>query len=289
MKIWPRLFLMLVCIVAGQPAFSKHQTAKSLLWRISSKEMKKPSFLFGTMHLICPQDYFWTDSMQSTLHRSDIVCFEMDLDAPDIYLQVAKGMINNEDKKLSDYFTEEQYNDLKQYLADSVGVDISVFQMMKPVALQTMLAERSLACSAPVSYEANIMQLAKQENKEIIGLESPGEQFDLFDNLPADSVVKDVMNIIKGKDDSKELYGKLMTAYKNQDLPALHELIEESGKKDLDLAGFLDNRNEKWIPRMAEKMDQGSIFFAVGAGHLWGSYGVINLLRKSGYTVEPVK
>jgi uncharacterized protein YbaP (TraB family) len=64
--------------------------------------------------------------------------------------------------------------------------------------------------------------------------------------------------------------------------------MQESAKKDIDLAGFIDVRNEKWISRMGEKMDQQSVFFAVGAGHLWGEYGLIKLLRAAGYKVEPI-
>ncbi|WP_276134818.1 TraB/GumN family protein [Polluticoccus soli] len=280
---------MFACAFICLPAFSKQQKGKSLLWRITGKDMKKPSYLFGTIHLVCPEDYFWTTTMESTLNSAEVVCFEMDLDAPDIFLEVAKGMINNEEKKLKDYFSDEDFAALKKYLTDSVGVDIAVFQMMKPVAIQTMLAERALGCPTPVSYEANIMQIAQKENKEILGLETPREQLDLFDNLPAEDVAKDLLDMIHGKDDSKNQYIKLVTAYKKQDLVALHRLIMESSKKDMDLGGFLDVRNEKWVPRMVERMDQQSVFFAVGAGHLWGDNGVIALLRKSGYTVEPMK
>ncbi|MCD6064843.1 MAG: TraB/GumN family protein [Flavipsychrobacter sp.] len=287
MKMSTKLLLLLACIFISLPAFSKQ--GKSLLWRITGKDMQKPSYLFGTIHLICPDDYFWTDTMQATLKRADVVCFEMDLDAPEIFLEVAKGMINNEEKKLKDYFSDDEYAALQKYLSDSVGVDIAVFQMMKPVAIQTLLAERAIGCTMPVSYEANIMVAAKKENKEIIGLETPREQLDLFDNLPADSVARDLIDIIRSKDDSKDDYNRLVTAYKKQDIAALHRLIVESGKKDLDLGGFLDVRNEKWIPRMVDKMDQNAVFFAVGAGHLWGKNGVIALLRKSGYKVEPIK
>src|ERR1044071_2209067 len=97
MKIWTRLLLLLTCAIACLPV-SGRQQGKSLLWRITGKDMKSPSYLFGTIHLVCPGDYFWTDTMQATLLRSEVVCFEMDLDAPEIFLEVAKGMINDEEK-----------------------------------------------------------------------------------------------------------------------------------------------------------------------------------------------
>jgi hypothetical protein len=265
------------------------QNTKSLLWSVSGKGMKEPSYLFGTIHLICPQDYVWTDAMKQSLNKSKEVCFEMDMDDPNIMLQIASGMIDHSGKKLKDYFSPADYEKLEKYVKDSLGMSIELFQQMKPVALQTIFSTQSSDCSNPVSYENNIMETAKTANKEITGLETVSEQLDLFDNLPVDSVIKDIVDLLNGKNTDKGDFKKLTTAYKNQDLPALGKLIKESGATDKDIDGFLDVRNEKWIPRMIEKMDKTSVFFAVGAGHLYGDNGLISLLKKEGYTVTPIK
>jgi uncharacterized protein YbaP (TraB family) len=92
--------------------------------------------------------------------------------------------------------------------------------------------------------------------------------------------------------DSKEMdseYTAMVSAYKSQDLPALYKQMEDSKDLQNELGVFLDDRNKRWIPRMENKMKGNSVFFAVGAGHLWGNNGVINLLRKAGYKVEAVK
>ena len=81
----------------------------------------------------------------------------------------------------------------------------------------------------------------------------------------------------------------MIKAYKNQDIPELYNQILKAKEEGDNLDVFLDERNEKWIDRMAERMDQRSVFFAVGAGHLWGPKGLINLLREQGYTVTPVR
>lgn len=290
MTKWPASLLLITVFLLFPHAYSQAQeNNKSLLWRISSKELKKPSYLFGTIHLICPGDYNWTDKMEQSLEQADAVCLEMDMDDPGIYRQIAQGMVDTSGKTLKEYFTEEEYGLLAKYVADSMGMDITVFANMKPAALQTVLVGKTFDCDNPVSYENNIMQEAQHDKKEILGLERVDEQLDLFDNLSPDSVVKDLLEVVRGNDGSKDEYDQLVTAYKNQDLPALHALIQSSGAKDFDLGGFIDTRNEKWIPRMVEKMDQRAIFFAVGAGHLWGDQGLISLLRKQGYTVEPIK
>lgn len=265
------------------------QNTKSLLWAVSGKGMKEKSYLFGTIHLICPQDYVWTDAMKQSLNKSKEVCFEMDMDDPNIMLQIAAGMIDQSGKKLKDYFSPADYEKLERYVKDSLGMNIELFQQMKPVALQTIFTTQSSDCSAPVSYENNIMEAAKTSHKEITGLETVSEQLDLFDNLPVDSVIKEIVELLNGKNNDNGEYKKLVTAYKNQDLPALSKLIKESGASDKDLDGFLDVRNEKWVPRIIDKMDKTSVFFAVGAGHLYGEHGLIALLKKEGYTVTPIK
>lgn len=262
---------------------------KSLLWLISSKDMKKPSYLFGTIHLICPKDYVWTDLMKTSFKNAEEVCFEMDMDNPNLMMEVAMGLINTTGKQLKDYFSPQDYDKLSHYLSDSMHISIEQFAQLKPVALETMFTTTNTTCSTPVSYEENLTLEAQRQHKEIHGLETVSEQLDLFDNLPLDSVINDIMSMVNGRNDGTEEYNKLIAAYKKQDLPALYKYIKESGELDKDLPGFLDVRNEKWIPRMTEMMDAHSMFFAVGAGHLYGENGLIELLRKAGYNLTPIR
>ena len=263
---------------------------KSLLWKISGKGLTKNSYLFGTMHQICPGDYVWTDKMKASLEKSDKVCFEMNMSDPNLLTQVTAGLLDLSGKKLKDYFTPDQYLHIKKYMKDSLGMDIALFEQLKPVALESMIGLREGNCADPVSYEETIMKTAVSEHKEILGLEEAKEQLDVLETLPVDSVIKQLVDAVEhpAKDNDAE-YQTMITAYKQQDIPALYELIKQSKDMGDGMDAFLDIRNKKWIPRMADKMNKSAVFFAVGAGHLWGDNGVINLLRKDGYKVEPVK
>lgn len=262
---------------------------KSLLWKITGKNIKKPSFLFGTIHMLCQDDYIWTPTMEASLKRANEVCFEMDMDDPNMMVTVATGMIDASGKTLKDYFTTEQYAKIDQYVTDSLGMSLDLFQQMKPVALQSLFATSAVSCTNTVSYEAKIMEKAQQQKKEVTGLEEASEQLALFDSLPIDSVVADLLETVSQGKAQKDEYALMLAAYKKQDLPALYALINEAGGNGLDLGKFLTDRNEKWIVRMEERMEQKSIFFAVGAGHLWGDKGVIQLLKEQGYDVTPLK
>lgn len=257
----------------------------SLLWKISGKEVKKPSYLFGTMHLICKGDFLWTTAMRQSLDNSEKVCLEMDMDDTNIATQVAAGMIDKTGKKLSDYFTKEQYATVSKYIRDNYGFEISLVEQMKPIALQTLITTQISECQDPVSYEDSIMTIAHKSKKEIVGLEDVREQLATLETIPTDTVIKELLEMVNGKSLDSE-YNAMVMAYKNQDLPALYKQMQDSKDLQNELGVFLDDRNKKWIPRMEQKMSGNSVFFAVGAGHLWGNNGVINLLRKAGYKVE---
>jgi uncharacterized protein YbaP (TraB family) len=262
---------------------------KSLLWKISGKDLNKPSYLFGTMHIICPDDYIWTKKMEEALTKSEKVCFEMDMDAPAVMMSVATGLIDPSGMTLLDHFGAENYKKVSDYMRDSLGINIMLFNTMRPTILPVLFSEKSSHCQVTVSYEDKIMQAAKSAGKEIQGLEYPEDQIALLNTLPADSVIKDIMDIVNGTKNEDTNYYKMIAAYKSQDITALHDLINASQDMGDNPGVFIDDRNIKWIPRMVDMMDQNSMFFAVGAGHLWGDNGVINLLRKEGYTVTPIK
>lgn len=229
--------------------------------------------------------------MQKSLDASDKVCFEMDMDDPNLVMTIATGMIDNSGKQLKDYFTPEQYAKLEAYISDSLQMSMAMVQRLRPVALYSLFIKEGNICDDVLSYEQVLSDKAKSTEKEIIGVESAQYQLSLLNKLPTDSVVSDLVDMIDGNSDtlSTQLYNAMYSAYKEQDIDSLSQLIANS-----DLSGdlnniFLNDRNLKWVPTMMDMMEQGSIFFAVGVGHLPGESGIINLLIQEGYTVTPVK
>jgi uncharacterized protein len=289
-----RVTFIFLCLLAGiatsLPAQQKENTAdQSLLWKISGKDLVKPSYIFGTLHEICPH-YMWTSLMQESLEKSDKVCFEIDNNDPILKRDIAVGMLDRNGKVLKDYFTPQQYQKLSNYLKDRLKMDIYWFEHAKPVMLADAIS-LSLAtiCPNPESYEKTIAKAAQGANKPIIGLEDAREQIDAMQSVADNAAIKEVLEHI-GNNGKKHdsLCRRLMDAYRAQDLPAVHKMLKNPQLRG-ELGEWADERNKKWVPRMEEDMHQSSVFFALGAGHLFGDGGLIKLLRKSGYTVEPVK
>ena len=284
--------LLLLLIVTGKSGIATAQAAsgdKSLLWQVSGKGLDKPSYIFGTIHLICSSDYIWTSKMQQAFQKAQEICFEMDMDDPAVMMTIAMGLMDNSGKTLEDYFKPEDYKKLSNYIRDTLGMSISMLESMKPTILPIIFTGKSSHCKTTVSYEEKLMDAARKAKKNIVGMEKPEEQIELFNKLPTDSVIKEVMDMVNGIDQEDTTYNKMINAYKTQDLPALDDLINRSKELDDNMTAFVDERNIKWIPRMVDMMDQKSMFFAVGAGHLLGENGIINLLRKEGYAVKPLR
>ncbi len=260
----------------------------SLLWRIE-KPGQKASWLFGTMHMICKEDYVWTPAMENALKQSETVCFEMDMDDPAVLMQVAMGLIDNSGKKLRDHFTPEQYARLDKYITDSLQGNLAMFDQMKPFALQALFLTKGGVCDSFLSYENEIVRQAQQDNKQVAGLETPEQQLAVINNIPADSVVAAIMNMVENPGQDWMQYREMTTLYRAQDLLGLHRLIGNAKGMDGVLNIFLDDRNRQWVGSMEKMMKKDVVFFAVGAGHLGGENGVISLLRQEGYTITPVK
>ena len=251
--------------------------------------MKQPSFLFGTIHLICKGDIIWTEAMKRSLHSSEEVCFELDMDDPSVLIGAATAMISKDGSMLKDYFSPEDYTLVEKFAEDSLGWDLATLQQMKPAALHLLFSAHAIPCKDPNSYESMILEEAQKLKLAVTGLEEPSEQISLFDRMHSDSISKEIVEMARDFSGERSEYRKLLEAYELQDLPQLFQLIAESKISGEDRNAFVDNRNKKWISIMEGRMEQRPVFFAVGAGHLWGENGIIQLLRKSGYTVLPVK
>ena len=122
---------------------------------------------------------------------------------------------------------------------------------------------------------------ARSQNKTVDGLETAAYQMSMFDSIPYDVQARMLVASIQQNDQgADEDYRKMIDLYKAQDITAMGALITEEGD---ELANYeqllLTNRNRNWIPVMANMMSKKATFFAVGAGHLGGSKGVIALLR----------
>lgn len=260
----------------------------ALLWEISGNGISSPSYLYGTVHMICPEDFVIGEQLKEKFKTAQKVFLEVDMDDQAMNMKMMQLSLL-QGKKLSDMFSDSDYHKLNIFFRDSIGMPLTLLNTMKPFVLFSMLTLKSLPCSDPQSYEMTFVEMAKAQSKEIQGLETIEAQMKIFDDLSDSIQVQMVMRYINAFDAQKKEFAKMVEAYKQQNLHALYQLIMASPDISGSEETLLYNRNQQWIPIMENAMQKEKIFFAVGAGHLAGPKGVINLLREKGYTVKGIK
>lgn len=260
----------------------------ALLWEISGNGISSPSYLYGTVHMICAEDFVIGKRLREKFKSAQKVFLEVDMDDPSMNMKMMQLSLLR-GKKLSDMFSDSDYNKLNVFFRDTIGMPLTLLNTMKPFVLFSILTLKSLPCAEPQSYELSFVKMAKEQSKEVLGLETIEDQMKIFDGMPDSVQVQMVMRYINEFDEQKKEFAKMVNAYKQENLDSIYEHIMSSP----DISGseevLLFNRNEKWIPIMETAMQKEKIFFAVGAGHLGGPKGVINLLREKGYSVKGIR
>jgi uncharacterized protein YbaP (TraB family) len=266
----------------------------TLLWRISGKNLSKPSYIFGTMHMICADDIELSDSLKNAIRNSDRVYLELDMDDMWQMMSAMMHMNMKGDTTLSDLLSSEDYKKVKNYFkAHSSLIPFSLMERYKPLLVESMIMEQSSPCDNLIVIEQLVMEEAKKHDKEIKGLETFDYQLGIFDKIPyklqAQQLVKMVDDADSGDSDDEKEIKVLTDAYRKQEINKMDELT----KDDPTIGAFTDillyDRNANWARKLQELMPGNSLVIAVGAGHLPGKKGVLSLLKQAGYTVEPVR
>jgi len=289
-------FLMSLSWIFGcaQKADKVAPDNNTLLWKISGNGLSKPSYLFGTIHMLCADDATLSDQMKAIIAKVESVYFEVDIDNLMEMLGAITKMKMKGDTTLQDLLSKEDYEKVKNYFESKGSIlPFSMLETYKPILALSTLEESSMECDNTAMMEQVIMQEAKQMDKNIKGLETMSYQAGVLDSIPyklqAEQLVSYINDINKNKEEDKEL-GEMMKAYKSQDLAMLEKLMM---KTDMGVGNFTEvllyNRNRNWVSKLKSLMPQKSLLIAVGAGHLPGDKGVISLLRKAGYTVTPLE
>jgi uncharacterized protein len=277
---------------AGGELQSKSQSDKTLLWQVSGNGLEKPSYLYGTIHMLCAEDAILSEGLKNAIAKSDQVYLEVDMDNLFEMLGTLKNMKMKGDTTLSDLLSKKDYEKVKHYFEEKSSLlPFSMLETYKPFLAASTILESNIECES-VPMEQVIMQEAKKNRKSIKGLESMSYQMSIFDSIPYKAQAEQLVQYIDHADDkdSNKEYDELVSAYKKQDLQKLEELTKQT---DMGMANYVDlllyNRNRNWVKKLKNLMQEKSLVIAVGAGHLPGENGVINLLRKAGYTVTPLQ
>jgi uncharacterized protein YbaP (TraB family) len=282
-----KLLSLLILITISVKAQNTSENA--LLWEISGNGLTHSSYIFGTIHLIPENDFFFTDIMKENLLKCNTLALEIDMDMSlSEKIELSKKMLLPEGKEISEFMTEEQYKKFISFLTDTLKIGKLKLNMMtkyKPIFSSALIISELIGKSK--TYEEEFMTLAKKNKIHVIGLETADYQINVLDKISIEDQVKMLFENDLNQNGLDDYY-KLVESYKNQNLNDLYELFKnEETIVDFE-EDLLVKRNKNWISVIENQIKNQSVFIAVGAGHLPGNKGVLNLLTKQGYIIKPI-
>lgn len=272
----------------------------SLLWQITSEETTDTSYLFGTMHSTNERVHQVGDTVVHWLHQCDAVALELDMDEVNPFGMIKAMMMK--DTKLKDlYENEEDYKKVKKYAKEKLGLMTVIFNVekIKPLYTATLLSEMENvdikgAAGRPNTLDMRLEKLGKANDKVVIGIETAEEQLGAIDEIPLSEQAKMLLAMTEDKDKKKNTMNDLdemVTVYTSQNLDSLLAFYENQ-KEDLPgnfEEALLTKRNYTMAHRVDSLLHLRSTFVAVGAMHLPGEHGLIELLRERGYEVQAIR
>jgi uncharacterized protein YbaP (TraB family) len=262
--------------------------SKSLLWKISENGLSKPSYIYGTIHITC--DATLPQKVKTALDKTEQLCLELDMDDPNMQSEMMTMFMMKDGLTMRKLVSEEDFKIVDAFLTSNLGFSAEMINTMKPFMITAMLYPKMLDCEMQ-SVETELMKIASEQKEDVIGLETIKFQMDVFDQIPYQDQMNELVKTAKSdlKRDKNEI-NEMFAIYKTEDIEAIFNFSKKSDNVITSKFGkiMLDNRNQNWISKIGNIAKSKPTFFGVGAAHLGGEMGVINLLIKAGYTVEPV-
>ena len=226
----------------------------------------------------------------SAIGRTESFAGELDMDSLPFFAgKLAAGLKSN--TSIESLLSKDEFRRLKELIKVRLGITYEQLPFTEPVLIGILLEMNYYRGNMPFFIDEYLFKTAKSKNKIILGIETFDDQMNLFIEL-SDKDKKDMLleAINEDSNKTKKMYEDFASAYYDNDLDKISKLIasEMENSKDLE-SRFLIKRNYYMAEKIGQMTKTHSLFAAVGAAHLPGKEGVIELLKNSGYILRPVK
>lgn len=288
------LLIMAMVAVIATAAHSQ------LLWKVTDNNSGKTSYIFGTHHFAPLSLLDSIKGLDAALQNADKVYGELDMQAamdPSAMMGMQQMIMAPADSTIDKVLTTKQLADLNMAWA-KYGTDqipLNALYVLKPAGLSTQLAA---LMSAKVLPDINVGQgidnelqvRARKAGKQVAGLETMEFQTNMLLGDPISKQAEDLVETIEDIDAEAGKLVRLTNAYLAQNYKDIETICAESVLKNPESAEkMIISRNNNWMKQLEPEMKNTNLLVVVGAGHLVGDKGILNQLKKAGYTVTPVK
>lgn len=276
----------------------------SIFWKLT-KDGTKPSYLLGTMHMSDPRVIAMPKGAKEAFDAADTLVVESD-EILDQQKATAKLMAKpdlmmfTDGKSITDYLTPEQKTTMEAQLKER-GLPLFSVAKMKPWIISSFVAlpacELARKAKGAAFLDMKLTQDAAASGKTIKGLETLQEQLEAMASLSVDFHIKGLISALKYADKTNDLMETMIELYVDGKpgwiMPLSLYAFPEPAEDAFSMAEFeqklIVDRNHHMVDRARETMAKGNVFMAVGALHLSGKEGLVELFRAQGYTVSEIR
>lgn len=264
-------------------------SATSCLWEVQSED--NTVFLLGSIHLLKKDDYPLNEAIYRAFDRASRVVFEVNLDelsSPMVQMEsLGKGMFTN-GQNLKEVLSPEGYAAVRRYLRQQ-GMDISMFQVMKPWLVATTITTlelQKLGFEMDQGVDAHFFRKAKAAQKDVYGLETVQYQLGLFDNLSLDTQERFLLQTLDELALLKKETAQIVEAWRHGEVEGLKVMLESMRQFPEVFEALVTRRNLNWLTHIESYLqDTETYFVVVGTMHLVGEQGLLAMLESNGYRI----
>ena len=271
-----------------------------ILYKVSGNGAKGDSYVMGTHHLAPISIIDSIKGFNAAINSVDAVYGEIELsemNSPASQQKMMMAAMAPTDSTLSKVFTKEQFDSIDNVIKKYSGgqATLNMLEPMKPMLvgqqLTILMNLQVIPNFNPMQLlDSHVQTLGAQAGKGTFGLENIDFQINVLFGDPISKQAEDLLETIRKEEKMKSFSLNLYNAYMIHDIEKVRQLMidPDLGLEPEDEAKMLTNRNVNWVNQLKTILPQKSVFVCVGAGHLPGENGVLNLLRQAGYTITPV-
>jgi len=298
-KTMKRISLILVVAMVALAAQSQ------LLWKVSGNGLGRPSYIMGTHHMAPASMIDKIPGMDKAIEGCDIVVGELDnasmTPTPELQEKLNQAMIAPPDSTLDKLFSKEDYaiveSVFNKYFG-GMGVKLKTMKNLKPIALSTQMeAMQAIKYFPNLVNSTDLIDMAVQKRandacRPSMALETVEDQINLLFNTPLTEQAAALLALCKDDEYFQVSSSALVEAYMSQDLDRIHAVmtdVNNGGDNEEDMERLVYSRNRDWFDKLKGIMPERACLVCVGAGHLPGPKGLLQLMRDAGYKVEPMQ
>jgi len=262
--------------------------AQSILWRVSGKNIQSPSYLYGTIHVQDERVFSFDSTVSNAFKTCDAFAMEVLLDELNM-TGLRQSMMMPKGQILSEMLSKSDFALLDSLCKAKLGVSAIFMNSMKPFFVGSALQQADLPKGAENALDLYLLKRAREEGKTCYGVEQYMDQIKALDAIGMKDQLAMLTEIIRDStNQSAKEMEEILNAYLNFDLDRMWEMSLDTSLPKKFSKVLIYDRNVTMAKRFVEIAKKQTLFCAVGCAHLAGDKGVIALLRKKGYTVEPV-